>query len=129
MTVHKDFLDRVFAVEVVIHPRGIEISEASLKEAVNHPFDLFRVNRGGVRRVKRRQTHKAKTEFFHIAFLRRGQLMKLVKVFSSCVGLPTPFCAPLSIDFRSHAIFRASVRMVCKPSASLRTSSGVWPCT
>lgn len=36
---------------------------------------------------------------------------------------------PLSMHFSNHAIFCPKMRMVCKPSLSLRTSSGVKPCT
>lgn len=40
-----------------------------------------------------------------------------------------PFSRAEAIDRSSHAMFSPKVRIVCKPSASFRTSSGVNPCT
>ena len=55
--------------------------------------------------------------------------MKSVRILGSYIGLLMPFFRPLSMHFSSHAMFCPKTRMVCKPSLSLRTSSGVKPCT
>lgn len=52
----------------------------------------------------------------------------VLNLFSYC-GLEMPCSFPAWIFFSSHAIFCANVLIVCNPSLSLRTSSGVNPCT
>lgn len=51
--------------------------------------------------------------------------MKLVPIHGSCAGRGTLDCAAV---FSRYAILFPSVRMVCNPSRSRRTSSGVKPC-
>jgi len=57
-------------------------------------------------------------------------LIKFVDTLvSSWTGNDTPAAVPASFSFRSHAMFRPRYRIVCSPSASCLTSSGVFPCT
>ena len=53
--------------------------------------------------------------------------MKFVLARGSCAGAGTPAALPASMQRSSHAIFSPSVRMICMPSASCRTSSGFVP--
>ena len=55
--------------------------------------------------------------------------MKFVRTGISRFGSGTPAARPASMQRRSHAMFSPSVRMVCMPSSSRTTSSGVLPCT
>ncbi len=53
--------------------------------------------------------------------------MKWVGVHFSYTGIDMPAFLPASMHFRTHAMFWAKVRMVCSPSSSFMTSSGVNP--
>ena len=53
--------------------------------------------------------------------------MKFVLARGSCAGAGTPAALPASMQRSNHAIFSPSVRMICMPSASCRTSSGFVP--
>ena len=54
-------------------------------------------------------------------------LIKFVRARSSFSGRQTPAAFPASIERSSQAMFFPNVRMICIPSASWRTSSGVFP--
>ena len=54
-------------------------------------------------------------------------LIKLVFILSSPQGSSTPCFFAASIDLTSHAIFFPRSLIVCMPSSSLTTSSGVFP--
>ena len=58
-----------------------------------------------------------------IFFMLSSYLIKFVQIdFSRFTGF-----SPFSMHFRSHAMFSPKVSMVCKPSSSRKTSSGVFP--
>ena len=56
-------------------------------------------------------------------------LMKFVRYFLSASGRSTPCDLPAAIHLSSHAILLARLRIVCIPSSSCATSSGVLPYT
>lgn len=53
--------------------------------------------------------------------------IKLVAILSSRSGNETPVFMAASLHFKNHAIFLPSMRMICIPSRSFFTSSGVKP--
>ena len=56
--------------------------------------------------------------------------MKFVRFFGfSISGGSSPFSRARAKARIIYAIFLPNMRMICKPSSSLRTSSGVFPCT
>ncbi len=59
----------------------------------------------------------------------QSQFIKWVKTVFSYAGFFTPFLLPDLMLSSIQARFSPSVRIVCRPSKSLRTSSGVKPCT
>lgn len=54
------------------------------------------------------------------------QRMKLVNTLSSCIGIPYA-CFPKAMLLMRKAIFLPRIRIVCKPSISSFTCSGVFP--
>ena len=55
--------------------------------------------------------------------------MKFVSIGSSHFGYSTPIRVAISLHFKKKAMFRPNVRIICIPSKSCLTSSGVFPCT
>ena len=53
--------------------------------------------------------------------------IKFVRSNASGTGGSIPACRPASMDFSSQAMFLPRVRMICSPSRSCATSSGVFP--
>jgi len=56
-----------------------------------------------------------------------GQRMKLVNTVSSRSGNGTPASIPAFLHFRNQAMFFPNMRIICIPSRSFLTSSGVEP--
>ena len=69
MTLYQSLANYDLAGVFVIHICGVEIGETVLKEGVYHLAENLVIYRGGVVFVHKRQTHTAKSEFFHFANL------------------------------------------------------------